>query len=165
MSEPHVESPSEVEDLKAKLAKAEAERDDFRKLAQMTQADFENYQKRFQKSLADERRYAQRPLAADLLPALDNLERALAASRKEGGPLVQGVTMVQNQLLDVLKRHGVTRIDPKGQPFDANMHEAVMQQPSANDPPGTVLQTLEQGFMLHDRVLRPARVMVSKAVD
>src|SRR5262249_21954069 len=107
------------------------------------------------------------PLAADLLPALDNLERALTAARqKEGnGPLVQGVTMVQNQLLDVLRRHGITKVEAQGQPFDANVHEAVMQQPSADQPTGTVLQVLEQGYLLHDRVLRPARVIVSKKPD
>jgi molecular chaperone GrpE len=172
MSEPHIESPTngqptELEELRAKLAEAEQQRDEFRKLAQLTQADFENYQKRFQRTLAEERRYAQKPLAADLLPALDNLDRALAAARqnKEDGPLVQGVSMVQSQLLDVLRRHGVTRIDAQDQPFDANRHEAVMQQPSAEHPPGTVLQTLEQGFMLHDRVLRPARVVVSKTPE
>jgi molecular chaperone GrpE len=182
MSKPHVEPPTqdtaangqpetikalqdELADLRSKLTAAEAQREEFRKLAQLTQADFENYQKRFQRGLAEERRYAQKPLAADLLPALDNLDRALAAARQkeETGALVQGVTMVQNLLLDVLRRHGITRIESQGQPFDANLHEAVMQQPSAAHPPGTVLQTLEQGFMLHDRVLRPARVVVSKA--
>jgi molecular chaperone GrpE len=159
--------PTEMDALRAKLAEAEQQRDEFRKLAQMTQADFENYQKRFQRTLAEERRYAQKPLAGDLLSTLDNLDRALAAARqnKEDGPLVQGVSMVQSQLLDVLRRHGVTKIETQGQPFDANLHEAVMQQPSAEHPPGTVLQTLEQGFMLHDRVLRPARVVVSKKPD
>jgi molecular chaperone GrpE len=177
MSEPHVETPTpetpangqpdQVEQLRAQLAEAEQQRDDFRKLAQSTQADFENYQKRFQRSLAEERRYAQKPLAADLLPALDNLDRALAAARqaKADDPLVQGVTMVQGQLLDVLRRHGVTRIEAQGRPFDANLHEAVMQQPSAEQPPETVLQVLEQGYLLHDRVLRPARVIVSKKPD
>src|SRR5262245_46861809 len=113
MSEQHVETPAngqptELEELRAKLAEAEQQRDEFRKLAQLTQADFENYQKRFQRTLAEERRYAQKPLAADLLPALDNLDRALAAARQnnEDGPLVQGVSMVQSQLLDVLRRHG-----------------------------------------------------------
>jgi molecular chaperone GrpE len=166
MSEPHVETP-ELEDLRAKLAIVQQERDEFRKLAQMTQAEFENYQKRFQRTLAEDRRYAQKPLAADLLPALDNLERALAAARQKDGdnPLLQGVAMVQNQLLDALRRHGITRIDTGNQPFDANLHEAVMQQPSGDHPAGTVLQTLEQGFMLHDRVLRPARVVVSKTPE
>jgi molecular chaperone GrpE len=74
---------------------------------------------------------------------------------------VQGVVMVQNQFLEMLKRHGITRIDADGKPFDPNIHQAVMQQPSPDHEPGTILQVLEQGFMNHDRVLRPAKVMVS----
>ena len=99
----------------------------------------------------------------DLLPALDNLERATAAAQQAGekGPLVQGVAMVQNQLLDVFRRHGVTVIDAQGKPFDPHLHEAVMQQRAADRPPNTVLQVLEKGFMHHDRVLRPAKVIVS----
>src|SRR5205807_10201161 len=133
--------------------------------AQRARADFENYQKRLQRDLAQERRYAQAPLAGDLLGALDNLERALAAARQAGetGPLVQGVAMVQNQLLDVLRRHGVSRIDAQGQPFDHDLHEAVMQQPSRDVPPNTVLQVLEHGYKIHDRLLRAAKVIVSKA--
>src|SRR5262249_1649887 len=143
------------------------ERDEFRALAQRTRADFENYQKRVQRDLAQERRFAAGPLALDLLPALDNLERATAAAKQanETGPLVQGVAMGQSQLLDPLRRHGITRIEAVGQPFDPNRHQAVMQQPTTEVPPGTVLQVLEQGFMLHDRVLRPARVVVSRAPD
>ena len=89
----------------------------------------------------------------------------MAAAKQAGetGPLVQGVAMVQAQLLDVLRRHGITRIEAQGQPFDPNLHQAVMQQPSKEHPPGTVLQVLEQGYMIHDRVLRPARVVVSTA--
>src|SRR5262249_33514277 len=109
--------------------------------------------------------FAQRPLAADLLPALDNLDRALSAAEQaeDKSPLAQGVSMVQAQLLDALRRHGVTRIDAQGQPFDPNRHEAVVQQATADTPPGTVVQVFEQGYMIHERVLRPARVAVSVA--
>jgi molecular chaperone GrpE len=150
-------------DLAARLTKAERQRDDYLVLARQTQADFENYQKRAARDREQERRYAQSPLALALLPALDNLERALAAARQAGdnGPLAQGVALVQSQLLDALRRNGVTPIEAQGQPFDPNRHEAVMQQPSATQPPGTVLQALQQGFQLHDRVLRPASVIVS----
>jgi molecular chaperone GrpE len=104
-------------------------------------------------------------LALDILPILDNFERAVAAAKQAGesGPLVQGVAMIQAQVLDALKRHGITRIEAQGQPFDPNLHQAVLQQPSADQPPNTVLQVLEPGFMIHDRVLRPARVAVSVA--
>ncbi len=73
--------------------------------------------------------------------------------------------MVQNQLLDVLRRHGITRIDAQGQPFDHDQHEAVMQQPSKDVPPNTVLQVLEHGYRIHDRLLRAAKVIVSKSPD
>ncbi len=157
----------DLETLRARAQSAEQERDQFRGLLQRTKADFENYQKRNQRDLAEERRYAHRSLALDLLPVLDNLDRAMAAARQAGetGPLVQGVAMVQSQLLDIFRRHGITPIGGVGQPFDPNVHEAVMQQPDATQPPNTVLQVLEQGFKIHDRVLRPARVMVSKAAD
>jgi molecular chaperone GrpE len=150
-------------DLAARLTKAERQREEYLLLARQTQADFENYQKRAARDREQERRYAQSPLALALLPALDNLERALAAARQAGdnGPLVQGVALVQSQLLDALRRNGVTPIEAKGQPFDPNKHEAVMQQPSADQPPGTVLQVLQPGYQLHDRVLRPASVVVS----
>jgi len=155
-----------MEDLEALRERAmtlEKERDDFRALLQRTRADFENYQKRTQRDLAQERRYWHGSLAAELLPILDNFDRAVAAAKQAGetGPLVQGVAMIQTQVLDVFRRHGITRIEAQGQPFDPNLHQAVLQQPSTEQPPNTVLQVLEQGFMIHDRVLRPARVVVS----
>lgn len=154
----------ETEALRSQLKSAEKERDDFRTLAQRTQADFENYQKRLQRDRQEERRFAHAGLARDLLPALDNLERATAAAKQAGetGPLVQGVAMVQSQLLDVFKRHGIIPIEALGRPFDPNLHQAVMQQAAPEQPPNTVLQVLEQGYMIHDRVLRPASVVVSK---
>jgi molecular chaperone GrpE len=156
----------EAEDLaavQARLTEAEQKRDQYLDLAQRTRAEFENYQKRVARDLATERRFAQAPLAADLLGPIDNLERATAAAQQVGetGPLVQGVALVQNQLVDILRRHGVTRIEAEGKPFDAHVHEAVMQQPSTEQPPFTVLKVLEPGYMIHDRVLRPARVIVS----
>lgn len=158
---------TELENLRAQLDKAEQERAQYLDLAQRTRAEFENYQKRMHRDMLEERRYALTPLARDLLPALDNLDRALEAAKKAGdnGPLTQGVAMVQTQLLDLLKRHGITPIESQGKPFDPNVHQAVMQQPSAEHPPNTVVQTLEQGFMMHDRVLRPARVIVATPVQ
>jgi molecular chaperone GrpE len=155
----------DLEALRERTAALEKERDEFRTLLQRTRADFENYQKRAQREASQERRYWHGPLALDLLPILDNFERAVAAARQAGetGPLVQGVAMVQSQILDALRRHGITRIEAQGQPFDPNLHQAVMQQPTRAQPPNTVVQVLEQGFMLHDRVLRPARVVVAVA--
>jgi molecular chaperone GrpE len=158
---------NDLEALRTRAEAAEQKRDEYLDLVKRTQADFENYQKRAQRDAVQERKYAHASLASDLLPTLDNLERATAAAKQAGdeGALVQGVLMVQSQLLEILKRHGITPIDAQGKPFDPNLHQAVNQMPSAAFPPGTVIKVLEQGFMIHDRVLRPARVTVSTAVS
>jgi molecular chaperone GrpE len=155
----------DLEALQARIADAEQKRDEYLDLLQRTRADFENYQKRAMREMIQERKYAHGGLAADLLPALDNLDRATAAAKQAGekSSLAQGVLLVQSQLLDILRRNGITPIDAVGKPFDPNQHEAVMQQPSADVQPGSVLQVLEQGFLIHDRVLRPAKVIVSTA--
>jgi molecular chaperone GrpE len=153
----------DLEAIKGRAVQAEKERDQFLALLQRTRADFENYEKRVLRDHAQERRYMHGGLAKDLLPVLDNLDRAMQAAKKAGeqGPLVQGVALVQSQLLDILKRHNVSPIAAEGQPFDPAHHEAIMQQPAPNKKPGTVLQVVEQGFTIHDRVLRPAKVIVA----
>jgi molecular chaperone GrpE len=151
------------EDL-IKLRKAAAERDQYLDIAQRTRAEFENYQKRNQKEREQERKYAYGPLVYDLLPVLDNLDRTLEAARNSGdaAALVQGVTMVQKQFLEMLKRHGITRVPAQsGTTFDPNVHQAVMQKPSAEIEPGQIVDIFEQGYMNQDRVLRPAKVTVS----
>jgi molecular chaperone GrpE len=158
---------AEVAALREQLEAAEKTRDEYLKLAKSARADFENYQIRARRDRDEERRYAQMPLAHDLLGPLDNLERATAAAKQAGekGALAQGVTMVVAQLLDALRRHGITPIEAQGQPFDPNLHQAVLQMPSAEHPANTVVQVLETGYMMHDRVLRPARVAVSAAPE
>ncbi|MFL5342333.1 MAG: nucleotide exchange factor GrpE, partial [Gemmataceae bacterium] len=128
-----------------------------------SKADYENAHQRNAREREQERQFRASGLAADLLPAIDNMERAMAAAKDahESGPLVQGIALVHGQLLDALKRHGITRIEAAGQPFDPHQHQAVMQQPAADQPPNTVIQVLEQGYMIHDRVLRAAKVIVS----
>jgi molecular chaperone GrpE len=155
----------DLESLRTRIQETERERDQFLELLQRTRADFENYQKRNQRDLLQERRYSASPLALELLPALDNLERAVAAAKQggENASLLQGVRMVLSQLLDALKRQGITRMDPLHQPFDPAHHQAVTQQPSADHPAGTVLQVLQPGYLIHDRVLRPASVIVAAA--
>lgn len=152
------------DDIAALRARA-AERDQFLDLLQRTKADFDNYQKRMQRERDQDFRYRHSPLLFDLLPILDNLDRAVEAAEKAGekGPLIAGVGLVKNQFLDLLKRYGATPISAKGQPFDPNVHQAIMQQASSEFPENTVTQVVEQGYMMHDRVLRPAKVIVSKA--
>lgn len=151
-------SPEELESLRQRAE----ERDKYLDLLQRTQADFDNYQKRNRRELELERKYALTPLARDLLPVLDNFERALAATTEENS-LTQGIRMVRNQLLDILRRHHIVPIECQGQPFDPNQHEAMMEEATADQPPGTILRVLEPGFVYHDRVLRPAKVVVAKA--
>ncbi len=157
-----IEIPTAPEDLE-KIRKQAAERDQYLDLAARTRADFENYQKRMQREREQDRKYAFGPLALDLLPILDNLERAVTAAQQaaENGPLVEGVSMVVTQFLELLTRHGITRIDCQGKPFDPNLHQAIMQKPDDQVEPNTIVQVIEQGFMNQDRVLRPAKVIVS----
>lgn len=152
-----VETPVET------LDSVKSQRDDYLNLLQRTRAEFENYQKRNQREREQERQYAHKPLAFDLLPALDNLDRALAAARQaeDKSSLVEGVAITQAQLLDVLKRHGITPIAAEGQPFDPNLHHAVMKRPAEDLEPNTVAQVLEKGYTIHERVLRPATVIVA----
>lgn len=152
-----------LSDAAERLATSERQLEDTVALLKQTQADFENYQKRAARERDAERKYAVAPLARDLFPALDNLQRAMDAAKQvgESGPLVQGVAATQAQLVQLLARHAITPIEAQDQPFDPNKHEAVMQRPSADHPPGTVVQVLQGGFQLHDRILRPASVVVS----
>jgi molecular chaperone GrpE len=151
------------ESLRGRLTAAEQQRDEYLGLLQRTRADFENYQKRNQRDLAEERRYAHAAFARALLPVLDNLQRALDAARLQGeeGPQVQVVALELSQLLEEVRRFGVTPIDALGRPFDPNVHEAVSQRPRADVVPGTVVEVVEPGYRIHERILRPARVVVA----
>lgn len=147
-------------ELQERLAKAEQQRDEVLR----TLAEYENARKRSARDLETERKFAHAKIASDLLPALDSLDRAIEAAKKSGeaGGLMQGVQATQTLLLDVLKRHGVTPIESKpGQPFDPNLHQAVSIVPAPDQPANSIVQVLQSGFMIHDRVLRPAVVVVS----
>lgn len=148
------------------LRKQAAERDEFLKLLQHLRADYANYQKRVQKEMETVRRFAVQPLILDLLAGLDNLERAIETTDGTGNSsgLLEGIRLVHQQLLAALARHGVQPIVAAGRPFNPEFHEALLEQPCAEKPDRTILQELQKGYSLHDRVIRPARVVVSKAV-
>ena len=151
-----------ADEMEKKLGDAERARDEYLSMLKAKQAEFENYQKRAARERAEEMKYFIRALAADLLPALDNLERALAAASGDNNPLVQGVAGTHKIFLDVLARHGVHRLDVKsGTPLNPNEHQAVSQQPSNEIPNGAITQVLAAGYKIHDRILRPASVVVS----
>jgi molecular chaperone GrpE len=154
---------NDLKSLEYRVEVAEQVRDEYQALNQRTRVDFDNYQKRVQRDMAEERRYAAAALARELLPILDNLQRALDAAMQFGdrGPFVQGVTMAHSQFLDVLRGFGITVIDAMGRVFDPCWHEAVIQQQRPDVASGTIVQVLEAGYQIHDRVLRPARVIVA----
>lgn len=130
-------------------------------------AEMENTRKRYQRELADAVKYAPLPLMRDLLPVVDNLRRALDAASKtaEGAGLQEGVKLVMQQLEGVLSQHGCRPITALGQPFDHNLHQAVQQMPSPDQPAGNVLFELVPGYQLHDRVVRASQVVVSAGPD
>ncbi len=127
------------------------------------QADLENYRKRARRELEEERRYANMPLLRDLLPVVDNIQRAIAAAEKsaDASNLLDGIRMVAGSLEATLARHHCQRIAALGQPFDPAVHEAIAQQPAADVPPHTVVAVAQDGYVLYDRVVRPAQVVVS----
>jgi molecular chaperone GrpE len=125
-------------------------------------ADLENYKKRAQREKEEVQKFGVEKLLKDLLPVLDNLDRALAAA-PPGDPLVAGVGLVRTNFEQVLAKHGVKGFSAVGQPFDPAQHEALMQVPTAEHPPGTVVVEHARGFTLHDRLVRPALVGVSVA--
>ncbi|HEY7631435.1 MAG TPA: nucleotide exchange factor GrpE [Thermoleophilaceae bacterium] len=143
-----------------------AERDKYLDLAQRTQADFENYRKRAAKDAATAGERAKAGLVRELLPVLDNLERALTTAVHDDGessPVVEGVRLVRADLLGVLERSGVQAYDPAGEPFDPTVHEALSTRPAPEGThPGIVMDVVEKGYRLNDTVLRPARVIVSQ---
>jgi molecular chaperone GrpE len=131
-------------------------------------ADADNLRKRALKERDEAIKFSQEGLFRDVLPVLDNLERTLAHIPKESTDpalktLTEGVGMVLRQLTDVLAKHNLRGFSALGEPFDPNRHEAISQMPSADHPPGTVMTMLHRGYTLHERLLRPALVVVAQA--
>ena len=147
--------------LQEKAAKA----DEYLALAQRTQADFENYRKRAAREAAAATQRGATKLAKELLPAVDNLERALEhapeASDDSEQAFVAGIKHVHSDLIAALQRAGIERYSPEGEPFDPTLHEAVAQQPFDGFEPGTVVEVFQRGYRIGESVLRPARVVVA----
>jgi molecular chaperone GrpE len=130
------------------------------------QAEFENFRRRSLKEKQESLRFGHQNLVKDLLSAVDNLERALEHGAQNAGAEVRGVldgiALVHREILSALEKHGVSQIDAAGQTFDPAVHEAIGQVPSADVPANTVLQVLQKGYVIHDRMVRPSRVLVSR---
>ncbi|MCA9099856.1 MAG: nucleotide exchange factor GrpE [Pirellulales bacterium] len=157
-SDANAEEGDDVEALRSELEQAKDR-------SLRLQAELENFRARTRREMEEERRFAALPLIRDLLPALDNVARAIDAAEKEGDTagLLDGFKMVAEQLASILARHDCRRIDALHQPFDPHLHEAITQQPSQDHPPGTVLLVAQEGYELAGRVVRPAQVIVSVA--
>jgi molecular chaperone GrpE len=142
------------------LVKTAAQRDEYLALAQRTQADFENYRKRIARDLGAAQERGVAKLAKELLPALDNLDRALEAAQSDD-PLLEGVRLVRSELSAALGRVGIEQFSPKGERFDPNEHEAMAQQPVEGAESGTVAEVFQNGYRLNGTIIRPARVLVA----
>jgi molecular chaperone GrpE len=127
------------------------------------QAEMQNLRNRTAREIADERKYAALPALRDLLPVVDNIDRAIEAAAKAGeaGNLLEGFRLVRQQLATVLSSNNCEPIEAEGRQFDPNFHQAILHQPSPSVPAGTVTMVTQVGYKLHDRVIRPAQVIVS----
>lgn len=154
---------SEVKKLRQELdAKCEEVKVNYDRFVRQV-AELENFKKRATREKDEAVRFANESLVRDLLPVIDNLERAVAHAQGGGNgkPLVEGVEMVLKGILDVLAKHGVAQILAVGQPFDPEKHEAMAQVESENHAPNTVIEEHHKGYLLKDRLLRPALVTVA----
>lgn len=151
-------SSDELEALKA-------QRDQALDQALRAQAELDNYRKRTAREAEQFARYQMLPLIRDLLPAIDNLQRTMQAAGQTANvdDLIKGVEMIVTQFDQAFASYSAKPIEAVGQPFDPNLHEAVQQLPSEEHAAGTVIQDLERGYVLHDRVIRPTKVIVASA--
>jgi molecular chaperone GrpE len=157
------EAPTPIDnaELEERLAEVERERDEYLNDLKRVAADFENYRKRVARDQEGLVARAHERLVKELLPVLDDLERSLeAAAEHEEAKLEEGVRLVHRELVEALAREGLVEVETDGQ-FDPHVHEALLSQPSEQED-GSVIEVLQKGYRLGDRVLRPARVVVSQ---
>lgn len=148
----------QVEQLRAELAQVREE-------ALRERADLDNQRKRLAREIETARRFANERLLADLLPVIDSLEAGLKAAAADAGALREGMELTLRQLLKVAADHGLSALDPVGQPFNPEQHQAMSMVETAEHPAGHVVQVYQKGWLLNDRLLRPALVVVSRDAD
>jgi molecular chaperone GrpE len=155
--------------LEARVRELESQQSDLTDRLLRAHADMENLRKRTEREKQDSARYAISKFALDMVGIGDNFQRAVAAvpasAREQDGAvrsLIEGVEMTERAFLQVLERHGVKPIDPIGEPFNPNLHQAVMEQEATEVPTGTVIKVFQPGYIIEERVLRPAMVVVSR---
>ncbi len=153
---------NEKSDIEKKLADAEARRDEYLAGWQRAKADFINYKKEEMKHLEEVAKYGNEDLIKDLIAVLDNFDLGLRSLEKNG-PVEKGVYLIRSQIEDILRRRGLERIPLKpGDPFDPSVAEA-LSEVASDKPPGTIVEEIEPGYRLHDKVLRAARVIIAKS--
>ena len=167
---PEADEPGRSADPAAQIAQLTAERDDMRDRWLRAEAEMQNVRTRAKRDIDDTRQYAVQKFAADVVEAAENLRRGLSSlpPQAEGEPAIvtklrDGLDGVERSFVGILERNGIKREDPTGHPFDANLHQAMAEQPSAEHPPGTVMQAWTQAWTLNGRLLKPAMVVVSTA--
>jgi molecular chaperone GrpE len=165
-TEPQADVGAQVAEPADELAQLRTQLAEARDKLLRAQAELENYRKRARRELEDERRYAEIHLIRDLLPIVDNVSRAIAAAEKkaDAAALLEGLKMMSQQFERIFSQHNSKLITDEavGAPFDPHRHEAILQQPSEEHPEHTVLGVTRPGLELHDRIVRPAQVIVSK---
>lgn len=158
------EPAEETNDLQAEVDRLQEEVENEQNKYLRLLADYENFKRRSAKDREEAEKFRSKALLSDLLPVLDNFERALAAEaeNEKNESLLKGIRMVYNTLLEAVKREGLEEVKSVGEPFDPNIHQAVMQEKDDSQEPGTVLQEFQKGYTLKGRVLRPAMVKVNE---
>jgi len=162
---PQIESADELTTLRLQVEEKTKEAQANHDLFLRERAENENFKRRMQREKSEALRFANESLVRDILPVLDNLQRAIAHAQggESGQSLIDGVTLVARSFLETLEKHGVSRVSAKGQPFDPTKHEAMAQVESTEVAPNTVVDEYTPAYVLHDRLLRPALVTVAKA--
>ncbi|RDV39452.1 nucleotide exchange factor GrpE [Bradymonadaceae bacterium TMQ3] len=157
----------ELEAARTRLGEVSDERDELKNKLMRSVADLENYRRRADREKDDLRKYGIDKVVSDLIPAVDNLERALqhAEGKEDPSSIVDGVTMVYKQIVNALAKYGVQGFVSKGEHFDPQRHEAIQQVESTEFDTGTIVEEYQKGYFLHDRLLRPALVAVAKRID
>lgn len=166
MAEEMADQIEEIDEEALELEALQAERDDYKDKFMRALAEAENARKRADKSRRDAEQYGGSKLARDMLPVYDNMKRALEAATDEqrdvSGAFIEGIELTMRELLNVFTKHGIEVVSPEvGDKFDPQMHEAMFEAPVPGTKAGEIIQVSAEGFMLHDRLLRPAQVGVS----
>lgn len=157
------EENNDVESLKQALAEARTKVDDYWQRVLRAEADQDNTRKRAARDVESAHKYALEKFVSDLLPVVDSLEMGLVAAieNAEAEKIREGMELTLKMLLDVLKKYGVEQLDPLGEPFDPQLHQAMSIQPTTEVPPNTVTAVMQKGYTLNERLVRPAMVMVA----